>query len=133
MALESANEPKASSSKTVQMTIRYSPSNLQDSELDVLSEVLHNDKAKKIVIILSNNKSMYLNEIQSAVGGSKTATVEVLKDLEKKFVISSSWYIKEITTDGGPKKRAVRVFRLNETNKTLLENYKPLVEKGIIF
>jgi predicted transcriptional regulator len=108
----------------------YAPRSLEEQALKGLSYVLESKKAKRILSILLEKKSLYLNEIQNKVGGSKTNTVEALKTLEKLRIVKSDWKIEQFEDKGGPKTRAVKAFQITDNKYELLDFYEPILKSS---
>ena len=98
----------------------YAPSIIPQEEIDRLLYVFRNDKATKILHLLLDNDSLYLNEIHNKIGGSKTTTMQVLAALERKKLIQSEWKMIQMSTD---QQRAVKGFHLNQTERNLVDSY----------
>ena len=111
--------------------IQLLPKNLEASQMRILAYVLKNEKASKIIAVLCDKKGSYFNEIHEKVGGSKTATQEIFRGLERLKIVSSGWEIRHFTTNGKKTTRAVKSFKLTEEKETLLEEYLPLIRKMI--
>lgn len=109
--------------------IQHIPSNLGDYETKVILYLFKNPKAARVIVALCDKRSSYLNEIQKVVEGSKTRTMEVVRALEGLKIIKGEWQISEISGKGGPKTRAVRTYKLNESKEKLIEFYEPLFRK----
>jgi predicted transcriptional regulator len=104
----------------------YSIPNLEDSQVNTIKFIMEHDKARKIVSLLLSKKKLYLNEIQEEVKGSKTSTVQMLKELEEFGVVESKREIKEFTHEGRLQFRAVRAFTLNHLRKDFITYYSRL-------
>lgn len=104
----------------------YDIQHLEDSEVNTLAFIMEHEKAKKIVSLLLSKNRLYLNEIQDEVKGSKTSTVQMLKELEEFGVIEDKREIKEMEYEGKPQFRAVRVFALNHLRKEFIAYYSRL-------
>lgn len=114
---------------TTTMGMQYIPEKLDHNQSKVILYLLKMPKAAKIIVRLCDKKSSYLNEIQEAVGGSKTSTMEILKSLEDLKIIKSSWQIEDVGNNKTPRKRATKTFLLSEEKEKLIEFYEPLFRK----
>jgi hypothetical protein len=108
---------------------QYIPQHLNSGQKQIVLYLIQNPKASKIIVTLCDKKSSYLNEIQQSVVGSKTSTIQILKDLESMGIITSEWKIEEMKGKGGPSSRAVKSFRLSQDKEKLIEFYEPFFRK----
>lgn len=113
----------------MQSLMEYIPEKLKENELKVVLYLIRTPKAAKIMVILWDKKSSYLNKIQKIVGGSKSNTIETLKSLEELKIIKTKWTVTELKGRAVPKTRAVKAFLLNDDKKKLIEFYEPFLRK----
>jgi hypothetical protein len=105
-------------------TIRYTPRSLPRHELGAIKYVLQNENAAKMICILLH-RSLNIDEIQEAIGISKTSVIPLLKAMDKNQMIKSEW--KTYEYEGGQKTRVVRTFTLNKDKLGLVQYYEPFL------
>jgi len=102
-------------------------------ELNVVVEILSNDKRRAILKALKNNPTknpLYFNElfevVRANVKGSKSTIANELEELESEGVLKSDLIIRDIGAKVNPI-RAVRIFEIDQKYKNLLDKISELL------